>query len=99
MEEVQMIIALLGVPPSEEVWPQFRNMPLRDEYRLPAATEALENGKMTLNMRFREYSDATRGLMKRCLEWDPEARCTARGALQHAYFKEEPRSSYPYHPS
>jgi len=66
-------------------------MPLRDEYRLPPAGEALENGKMTLKMRFREYSDATRGLMRRCLEWDPEERCSARGALQHAYFKEEPR--------
>lgn len=90
-EEVQLIIALLGCPPSEHVWNGFRNMPLRDEYRLPLASEALENGKMTLKMRFREYSDATRGLMARCLEWDPEARCSARGALQHAYFKEEPR--------
>lgn len=66
-------------------------MPLRDEYRLPVASEALENGKMSLKMRFREYSDSTRGLMTRCLEWDPEARCSARGALMHAYFKEEPR--------
>jgi len=90
-EEVQLIIALLGTPPSEKLWPRFRNMPLRDEYRLPPANEALENGKMTLKMRFREYSDATRGLMRRCLEWDPEERCSAKGALQHAYFKEEPR--------
>jgi serine/threonine protein kinase len=88
-----MIIALLGEPPSERVWPQFRNVPLRDEYLLPAASEALENGKMNLKMRFREYSEATRSLMRRCLEWDPEARCSARGALQHAYFKEEPRGS------
>jgi serine/threonine protein kinase len=66
-------------------------MPLRDEYKLPAASEALENGKMTIKMRFREYSEATRGLMKRCLEWDPDSRCSARSALQHAYFKEEPR--------
>ena len=66
-------------------------MPLRKEYLLPPASEALENGKMTLKMRFREYSDATRSLMRRCLEWDPEARCSARGALQHAYFKEEPK--------
>jgi len=97
LDEVQMIIALLGEPPSETVWPQFRNMPLRGEYQLPAATEALENGKMTLKMRFREYSEATRSLMKRCLEWDPEARCSARGALQHAYFKEEPRGPWPYY--
>ena len=91
IEQVQLIIALLGGPPTEHAWPQFRNMPLREEYRLPSASEALENGKMTLKMRFREYSDATRNLMTRCLEWDPEARCSARGALQHAYFKEEPR--------
>lgn len=90
-EEIQLIIAFLGTLPSEQVWPEFRNMPLRDEYRLPPPSEALENGKMTLKMRFREYSDATRSLMGRCLEWDPEARCSARGALQHAYFKEEPR--------
>ena len=90
-EQVQLIIALLGVPPSERVWPKFQNMPLRDEYRLPSAHEALENGKMTLKMRFMDYSEATIGLMKRCLEWDPEIRCSARGALQHAYFKEEPR--------
>jgi len=94
-EEVQLIIALLGTPPSENLWPRFRNMPLRDEYRLPLANEALENGKMTLKMRFREYSDATRGLMRRCLEWDPEERCSAKGALQHAYFKEEPRAQDP----
>jgi len=25
------------------------------------------------------------------LEWDPDSRCSARLALQHAYFKEEPR--------
>jgi hypothetical protein len=73
------------------VWPQFRNMPLRDEYLLPVACEALENSRMTLQVRFREYSEATRGLMSRCLEWDPDVRCTTRGALQHAYFKEEPR--------
>jgi serine/threonine protein kinase len=66
-------------------------MPLRYSYSLPAASEALEGGKMSLEMRFREYSGATRDLMRRCLEWDPEARCSARGALQHAYFKEEPR--------
>ena len=90
-EEVQLIIALLGTPPSERVWPEFRNMPLRDEYRLPPASETLENGKMSLKMRFREFSDATRSLMRRCLEWAPEARCSAKGALQHAYFKEEPR--------
>ena len=93
-EEVQLIIALLGTPPSEKLWPKFRNMPLRDEYRLPDPSEALENGKMTLKMRFREFSDATRGLMRRCLEWDPEERCSARGALQHAYFKEEPRRKF-----
>jgi len=69
-------------------------MPLRDEYRLPASSEALENGKMSLKMRFREYSDFTRGLMRRCLEWDPIARCSARGALQHSYFKEEPRCPF-----
>lgn len=91
LEQVQLVIAFLGGPPTERSWPQFRNMPLREEYRLPTASEALENGKMTLKMRFREYSDATRSLMRRCLEWDPEARCSARGALQHAYFKEEPR--------
>ena len=94
LEEIHLITAFLGVPPSEEVWPQFRNMPLRDDWSLPAATEALENSKMTLKMRFREYSDATRSLMRRCLEWDPDARCSARGALQHAYFKEEPRGSF-----
>lgn len=88
---MQLIIALLGQPPSERNWPQFHSMPLRDEYKLPAASEALENGKMTIKMRFREYSEATRGLMKRCLEWDPDSRCSARSALQHAYFKEEPR--------
>jgi serine/threonine protein kinase len=71
-------------------------MPLRDQYVLPAASEALENGKLSLGMRFREYSEATRGLMRRCLEWDPEARSSARGALQHAYFKEEPRGYYPW---
>jgi len=95
IQQVQLIIALLGVPPSERVWPQFRNMPLREHYSLPAPSEALENGKMALAMRFREFSDATRGLMRRCLEWDPEARCSARGALQHAYFKEEPRAQDP----
>ena len=89
-EQVQLIIALLGIPPSEHVWPEFRNMPLREEFRIPPKSEALENGKMSLKMRFR-YSEATKGLMKRCLEWDPERRCSARGALQHAYFKEEPR--------
>lgn len=94
-QEVQMIIALLGVPPSEHVWPQFRNMPLREQYNIPPTSEALEGGKMSLNMRFREYSEATRGLMRRCLEWDPDARCSARGALQHAYFKEEPRAQDP----
>lgn len=90
-EQVQLIIALLGIPPSEQVWPEFRNMPLREEFAIPAASETLENGKMSLKMRFREYSEATRGLLRKCLEWDPERRCSARGALQHAYFKEEPR--------
>ena len=96
IEQVQLVIALLGGPPTERAWPQFRNMPLREEYRLPSPSEALENGKMTLKMRFREYSDATRSLMRRCLEWDPEARCSARGALQHAYFREEPRGYHAY---
>jgi serine/threonine protein kinase len=93
-EQVQLIIAFLGSPPTTQEWPQFRNMPLVDEYRLPPPSEALENGKMTLKARFREYSDATRALMRRCLEWDPEGRCSARSALQHAYFKEEPRGQY-----
>jgi cyclin-dependent kinase 10 len=93
-EQLQMIISLEGVPPSEGVWPEFRNMPLRDHYHIPPATEALEGGKMSLQKRFLEYSDATRGLMQRCLEWDPQTRCTARGALQHAYFREEPRGLY-----
>jgi len=35
-------------------------------------------------------------LMRRCLEWDPEERCSAKGALQHAYFKsEKPRAQDP----
>lgn len=91
IEEVQLIIGLLGQSPSEDVWPQFRNMPLRNEYWLPPPTESLQNGKMTLKMRYREFSEATRELMSRCLEWDPETRCSARFALQHVYFKEEPR--------
>jgi len=66
-------------------------MPFRYNFALPAASEALEEGKMSLEMRFREYSVATRDLMRQCLEWDPEARGSARWALQHAYFKEEPR--------
>jgi len=94
-EQVQLTIALLGCAPSEDVWPQFRNMPLRKDYWLPPPTESLANGKMTLKMRFREFSEATRGLMGKCLEWDPEKRCSARQALQHAYFKEEPRAQDP----
>jgi serine/threonine protein kinase len=93
-EQVQLIIAFLGGPPTTHEWPEFRNMPLKDEYHLPLPSEMLENGKMTLKMRFREYSEATRSLMRRCLEWDPEARCSARSALQHAYFKEEPRGQF-----
>jgi cyclin-dependent kinase 10 len=96
MEQVQLTIALLGCPPSEEVWPQFRNMPLRKEYWLPPPTESLANGKMTLKMRFREFSEATRGLMGKFLEWDPEKRCSARQGLQSTYFKEEPRGSIPF---
>jgi hypothetical protein len=69
-------------------------MPLREEYRLPPHSVALSNGNMTLKMRFREYSGATRALMGCFLEWDPEARCSARSALQYAYFKEEPRGQY-----
>jgi serine/threonine protein kinase len=94
MQQIQLITAFLGYPPSEQLWTEFRNMPLRDEYALPPASEALENGKMTLNMRFREYSIATRNLMSICLEWDPEARCSARSALQHGFFKEEPRGHH-----
>lgn len=71
-------------------------MPLRKDYWLPPPTESLANGKMTLKMRFCEFSEATRGLMGKCLEWDPEKRCSPRQALQHAYFKEEPRGSPPY---
>jgi serine/threonine protein kinase len=91
IQQVQLIIALLGCPPTEDIWTQFRNMPLRDEYKLPAASEALEKGKMTIDMRFQENSQATRSLMKRCLAWDPTLRYSARSALQHVYFKEDPR--------
>ena len=96
IEQVQLIIGFLGSSPSEDNWPQFRNMPLRKEYWLPPPTESVQNGKMTLKMRFREFSEATRGLMGKCLEWDPEERCSAHSALQHVYFKEEPRGYFPF---
>mmetsp|Transcript_7096 Transcript_7096/g.20027 ORF Transcript_7096/g.20027 Transcript_7096/m.20027 type:complete len:259 (-) Transcript_7096:211-987(-) len=83
MHQLDLIFKLLGSP-SERIWPGLKDMPLWSKVTTPHQPYSF------LKQEFPGLSSAGIDLLCKMLCYDPEKRISARGALQHAYFKESP---------
>ncbi|KAI5788898.1 kinase-like domain-containing protein [Peziza echinospora] len=87
LEQLSLITALLGGPPTDDVWPKMR--------LLPSGSGGAGGGgrrDRTLQERFRAESKETLALLSSMIVWDPEKRLSARRVLEHRWFtREEPR--------
>ncbi|RPA80464.1 cyclin-dependent kinase 10, isoform CRA_g [Ascobolus immersus RN42] len=96
-DELDLITKLIG-PATDRVWPKRRLLPGLSGYNFPTASSApqgVDGLGGNLERLFRDYSENTIALLRACLSWDPERRPSAREALKHGYFTEEPRAKDP----
>ncbi|KAK1043120.1 hypothetical protein LTR33_015457 [Friedmanniomyces endolithicus] len=82
------IFSLCGLP-TEDTWPAFKRLPNARSLRLPPASKASQGS--IIRSKFSTLTNAGVGLLNDLLSLNPEARPTAKGMLEHAYFREDPR--------
>ncbi|KAK9830148.1 hypothetical protein WJX72_009988 [[Myrmecia] bisecta] len=96
MQLLQMITALIGAP-NERIWPGYSSLPLTSKMTLPDQPYNL------LERELPHLSAEGTDLLNRFLTYDPDKRITARQALRHPYFRQNPfprpRADMPQFPS
>ncbi|KAK0903079.1 hypothetical protein LTR02_007773 [Friedmanniomyces endolithicus] len=88
VEQLSKIFSLCGLP-SEDTWPAFKRLPNARSLRLPPASKASQGS--IIRSKFSTLTNAGVGLFNDLLSLNPAARPTAKGMLEHAYFREDPR--------
>lgn len=88
LDQIALISRQIGTP-TEEVWPGVTSLPA---YTPPAAGEATPVwGKEAYMGRFGAVGPEGVDLLVRTLALDPRKRITARGMLEHRWWRSEPR--------
>eukprot|EP00009_Paramoeba_aestuarina_P001483 CAMPEP_0201513880 /NCGR_PEP_ID=MMETSP0161_2-20130828/5850_1 /ASSEMBLY_ACC=CAM_ASM_000251 /TAXON_ID=180227 /ORGANISM="Neoparamoeba aestuarina, Strain SoJaBio B1-5/56/2" /LENGTH=344 /DNA_ID=CAMNT_0047910265 /DNA_START=45 /DNA_END=1075 /DNA_ORIENTATION=+ len=86
LDQISTIYKALGVP-TESEWPEMKNLPCYVEWQ-PFAPPPLRNT-------FFAATESTVDLLSKFLKFNPNDRITAEDALEHAYFKEDPKPAEP----
>ncbi|KAG8861485.1 TFIIH complex serine/threonine-protein kinase subunit kin28 [Tulasnella sp. 330] len=86
LDQVKRIFHALGTP-TEEEWPGYM--------KLPDYCSVGQFPKQPLNMLFTAASPAALDLLGKCLIFEPRRRISAKDALNHPYFFEDPPPSHP----
>ncbi|CAK0782912.1 hypothetical protein CVIRNUC_006107 [Coccomyxa viridis] len=87
-EMLERMVRLLGSP-HENIWPGFTQLPEAGSLKFPS---------QPYNFVAREFPNASVGaisLLKKLLMYDPGQRLSARAALRHGYFQEQPPPKQP----
>ncbi|KAJ8102672.1 kinase-like domain-containing protein [Lipomyces tetrasporus] len=90
INQIMKIFELLGYP-DESSWPGFRSLPNAKSINIPKDRKP----KTSLRSRFPYITSAGVDLLSSLLQFDPKKRITAKEALEHPYFKEEPMPKPP----
>ncbi|KAK0306538.1 hypothetical protein LTR57_005100 [Friedmanniomyces endolithicus] len=88
IDDDTQIFSLCGLP-SEDTWPAFKRLPNAGSLRLPPASKASQGS--IIRSKFSTLTNAGVALLNDLLSLNPAARPTAKGILEHAYFREDPR--------
>eukprot|EP00757_Euglenozoa_sp_SAG-D1_P011866 gene11866-20184_t len=84
MEQLDLIFQLLGTP-NATIWPAYQSMPLYEKFPPPTRRPS-----SNLRSKVPNLSEVGYDLMKGLLAYDPTKRLTAKQALRHKWFEENP---------
>ncbi|KAK9390326.1 kinase-like domain-containing protein [Lipomyces mesembrius] len=90
INQIMKIFQLLGYP-DDSSWPGFRTLPNAKSINIPKDRQP----KTSLRSKFPYMTSAGVDLLSRLLQFDPNKRITAQEALEHSYFKEDPKLKPP----
>ncbi|KAF3933155.1 hypothetical protein ABW19_dt0206062 [Dactylella cylindrospora] len=93
IEQLNKIATLLGVP-NDRIWPKIHTMPNYHNMKYRIQNPNQRQNKLE-TMFLGITSTATVNLINECLTYDPDKRITARRALSHEYFRENPPPKEP----
>ncbi|KAJ1933021.1 cyclin-dependent protein kinase [Linderina pennispora] len=85
--QVAKIIEVLGTP-TRELWPTIELMP---EFPNMKQFRSFPNALRGWFQNTGHKSESAFALLSSLLEYDPDRRISAKDALEHPYFKDEPR--------
>jgi cell division cycle 2-like len=104
IDQLAKIFELVGVP-TEETWPTFKDLPNAKTLNFPRNKQTYPSPKREITdhrtgslLQVRLGSRLTSSgidLLSSFLTLDPSKRITAAEALQHPYFKEDPKPKHP----
>lgn len=101
VDQVSKIFALTGLP-TETTWPSFRRLPNARTLRLPSNPPP-HMTKSNIRQSFPFLTNAGSDLLTSLLYLNPDRRPTAAKALDHTYFREDPKPKakemFPTYPS
>ncbi|KYQ90248.1 putative protein serine/threonine kinase [Tieghemostelium lacteum] len=83
IDQLDKIFKLLGTP-TPQIWPDFYSLPLVKNINFEK--QPFNN----LKLKFPHITDQTFNLLSSMLTFDPQKRITAKDALNHSYFTENP---------
>ena len=83
VDTLERIFKLLGSP-NERIWPGWSALPKAPTFRPP------DQPYNYLELEFPKIPRSGVDLLNRLLTYDPRKRCTAKDALEHDYFKDQP---------
>lgn len=91
LDQLTMILEMLGPPPSSETYDFFESGMKKDTSKVPLTLSRSDKPPGKLRPKYaQKMPPAALGLLEKMLAWDPRQRVTAANVLNHRYFWTEP---------
>ena len=91
LDQLTMILEMLGPPPSPDTYDYFESGMKKDTAKVPLSLSRSQRPPGKLRAKYAEkMPQAALALIEKMLAWDPRQRVTAANALSHRYFWTEP---------